>query len=589
MKSRTSSFNSTVFRKNLTRFAPAWGLYTLALLLVYMTVAQDGMDYWFVAELGETLQAMPAVSLCYGALVAQLLFGDLYNSRMCNALHAMPLRREDWFITNVVSGLVFNLIPTLTLTLLALPFTLNSVVQKGWQVPLYWLLGTNLSYVFFFGLAVLCVFFAGNRFAMALVYGILNFAGILLYGMVDTLYTPILYGVKTWQEPFVWVTPVVKLCGTEFLSFHRYNIGQIDFYANFDRGEWWYLWLCAGIGVALLVGAMALYRRRNLECAGDFMAIRILEPVFLVVYTMAVGILLYLFNELFSGELGVLFLILGIGIGYFTGQMLIQRSVRVFQMKAFAGCGALLVALGISLGITALDPLGIETRLPKAEDIRSIIVNNGHYDARINGDYSSGGDRFRVDTPEDIEQILRVHTLAIQDDRIRQYRETGSDWDYNGGRFSYTINYTMKDGSVIRRYYYAEANSEELEILNPYFSSVECLLGVKEEDLAELVDDVALIAVDSMDVTEHLSRGDINRLYKAMAEDCRAGHMAQWWCFHSNHLTDEDHGAAVYIEMEYWNHGSWLYIKVYDCCENTLAWLRENDLEQYTYAEQGYE
>ena len=32
MKSRISFFNATVFKKNLTRFAPAWGLYTVLLV-----------------------------------------------------------------------------------------------------------------------------------------------------------------------------------------------------------------------------------------------------------------------------------------------------------------------------------------------------------------------------------------------------------------------------------------------------------------------------------------------------------------------------------------------------------------------------
>ena len=38
MKSRTSFFNGVIFRKNLTRFAPVWGLYTLCLLLGLMLV-----------------------------------------------------------------------------------------------------------------------------------------------------------------------------------------------------------------------------------------------------------------------------------------------------------------------------------------------------------------------------------------------------------------------------------------------------------------------------------------------------------------------------------------------------------------------
>lgn len=580
MKSRTSSFNTTVFRKNLTRFAPAWGLYTLGMLLIFMVMAQDGSDYWFVAEMGASIQAMPAVGLCYGALVAQLLFGDLYNSRMCNALHALPLRREDWFFTNVVSGLVFNLIPTVVVTIFALPFSLNSMVENGWQVPLYWLLGANLSYLFFFGLAVLCVFFVGNRFAMAMVYGILNFAGMLVYGMVDTLYTPVIYGVKTWQEPFLWATPVVKLCGTEFLDVSRYNIGQHDYYADFALGEWWYMWLCAGLGVAMLVGAMALYRRRKLECAGDFMAIRILEPVFLVVYSLAVGIILYLFNELFDGSLGALFLILGVGVGYFTGRMLLKRRVRVFQLKAFAGYGAILAVLGISLAVTALDPLGIETWMPKAEEVRSVAVYFGHYDRNWTQNWN--GEYFRVDTPEDIDQILKVHSLATREEAIRKYKGWEGNGITSGGIVSsYTIQYIMDDGSVVRRYYYAEEETEEMNILNPYFSSVECILGVKEENLAELADTVETVVLDGTDLMEYVSREEIGRMLEAMAADCREGHMAQRWSFHKEHVADKNDETFCYIEMEF--EDGWTYTNIYSCCENTLAWLRENDLEQYTY------
>ena len=40
-------------------------------------------------------------------LTAQLLFGDLYHSRLCNALHAMPVTREGWFLTHSAAGLAF--------------------------------------------------------------------------------------------------------------------------------------------------------------------------------------------------------------------------------------------------------------------------------------------------------------------------------------------------------------------------------------------------------------------------------------------------------------------------------------------------
>ena len=61
MRSRTSCFNKTVFRKNLLRFAPVWGVYTLCLVVGILlalqkipglsldsTEAQKGLLDWYL-------------------------------------------------------------------------------------------------------------------------------------------------------------------------------------------------------------------------------------------------------------------------------------------------------------------------------------------------------------------------------------------------------------------------------------------------------------------------------------------------------------------------------------------------------------
>lgn len=122
MKSKTSFFNKTVFKKNLTRFAPVMAVYTLCLILGMMMLYQNneemGRTFWFASRIAGNLQLMGLVNLLFAPLCAMLLFGDLYNSRMCNALHAMPMRRETLFLTNVVSGLLFSMIPTAVMALL---------------------------------------------------------------------------------------------------------------------------------------------------------------------------------------------------------------------------------------------------------------------------------------------------------------------------------------------------------------------------------------------------------------------------------------------------------------------------------------
>ena len=110
MKSRTSYFNGTVLKKDLTRFAPVWALYGVFLLLC-LTLLFDEEPGRMARSLMDLFSGMSLVNLLYAGLCAALLFGDLFNSRLCNALHALPMRREGWFLTHVTAGLLFCLIP----------------------------------------------------------------------------------------------------------------------------------------------------------------------------------------------------------------------------------------------------------------------------------------------------------------------------------------------------------------------------------------------------------------------------------------------------------------------------------------------
>ena len=159
MKSRTSFFNATVFKKNLTRFAPAWGLYTVLLVLTVFTectwVERAGSN---LLNLGETHGAF---ALFYAPLCTQLLFGDLlYNTRMCNALHALPLKRETWFFTNILSGYAFFLIPTLAASALAWLLMAGSGYPGSMAVVPLFLLTALLQFTCFFGISTFASFFA---------------------------------------------------------------------------------------------------------------------------------------------------------------------------------------------------------------------------------------------------------------------------------------------------------------------------------------------------------------------------------------------------------------------------------------------
>ena len=159
MKSRISFFEKAVFRKDITRFAPLWAIYLIGGLLVMMTIV-SGRNYYYASRaLAETIGPFSILNLIYALLCAQSLFGDLFNTRHCNALHALPPRRETWFVSHTVSGLLFSVVPHI------IGAAVVTLQLKGmWYISLIWLLGMVLEYLFFFGLAVFSVFCTGNTF-----------------------------------------------------------------------------------------------------------------------------------------------------------------------------------------------------------------------------------------------------------------------------------------------------------------------------------------------------------------------------------------------------------------------------------------
>ena len=142
MKSRTSFFNKTVFKKDLTRFAPAWGTCLILMLLALISMANRSQAYYRLQNVRDSIMVMSWLNLIYAAVVAQLLFGDLFQSRMCNALHALPLRRECWFGTHVASGIAFSLIPNVVIALIGLPILR---LDNGWGAVFWWLLAAELQ------------------------------------------------------------------------------------------------------------------------------------------------------------------------------------------------------------------------------------------------------------------------------------------------------------------------------------------------------------------------------------------------------------------------------------------------------------
>ena len=542
MKSRTSFFNVAAFKKNLTRFAPAWGLYGLLLLLVLLGNG-DLSEQAFADSMRGTIIAMAILNFFYALLCAQLIFGDLYSSRMCNALHAMPMRREGWFLTNVASGMLFSLAPNTVIALLCTVFC-----GEYWMIPLLWLCAVTMQFLFFFGVAVFSTYLVGHRFAMALVYVILNGFSVILYWLVYSIFEPMLYGVTISQDWFLDLCPVVKMCNFRFVEIYNSYINGIQVIWRFSDG-WGYLGICAGLGILAMALALLCYRKRNLETAGDFAAVKPVGPIFLLLYTICGGACCHGFFSLFVGEENEIFLFLGLAIGFFTGLMLLQRTVRVFKVKNFLGFGAVVLAMIISIVVVRADLLGIVGWMPKVEQIKSVSITTNRISA----------DQLILTEEEDLEKILQIHQYGLEN------RKASTD----GRRDTRVIlTYTLRSGAVRQREYYVNVGTACGDMLRFYFSRPEMVLG----DIYGKLDEFTLQGVELPDGKAFIVSAEALRaLMDAIMADCAGGDLAQDWAF------TEPYGDQYWINLQFVNQeGSHYYSDIVftQISTNLMMWYR---------------
>lgn len=623
MKSKTSSFNKAIFKKNLTRFAPLGLLYTLCLVLgMVMMYINDGRDFWFASRMGECIQYLALVNLFYAPLVAMLLFGDLYNARMCNALHAMPVRREELFYTNVLSSLVFSALPTAVMAVLSIPLLMNTCVVDAWQIALWFWMGSNLSYLCFFGIAVFSVFCVGNRVAMAVVYAALNGGAFIAYFLIDSIYTPMLYGVVT---PSLWaeiLTPISGLLQGAFVEVENYLDlrelfeGHLDemtasFWINPEK--WTTLVVWAAVGIALMVAAMQLYRKRDLECAGDAVALPILKPVFTVCAAVGVAASASLLLEMFFGtyyreNLQYIFLICGLVIGWFGAKMFIERTIRVFRPRNWLGLIGLTAVLALSLVLTHFDILGIETWTPAVEDVKTVTFGFNTY----------RGMSEELTEDADIRQVIRLQSLALEErleesgdypviDGVVCPPETAADMDSETLHripFRYasqiSIYYELENGRTVTRIYNVWGDGETGDIVNEYLSRWEVVDNTVyyQEAGVTVSGKVQSFGVNGVEVPEEYHTEEmVESLLSAIKADCENRTMTQRTPFHSGEFCYEyednkgqiqtGYTRAIWVDLN--TEAGYCSFQIYADSENTLNWLRQYDLLAYEVSlENGY-
>lgn len=559
MKSRTSFFNQNAFRKNILRFAPVWALYTVFLLLILFGIG--GQESGYMARDVINITRLAGIgNLLYAGIVAMCLFGDLYKSRLCNALHAFPMRREGWLLTNIAAGILFSLIPNL------LVCTLTSFQLGEYSFYIWNLFAVAfLQYLFFFGTAVLSALCAGNKLGMVAIYSMIQFVVVLIYFLAEVIYQPLIYGIELQTDKFYQFFPLARMY-TEYVE-TEVNYGE-PIFKGYATAEWTHLGICAAVGVVCFVLAWLVYRRRHLERAGDFIALRPLAPVFLTVYTIAVGTVLYSFFDMINQPSYVIYAI-GIIIGFFTGQMLLNRTVQVFSKKSWLAFGVLAVMLSGSMALTWLDPMGLGSYVPPLDKVESATIcgtdkSYYYYDEEYN--------TFEMTDRSEIEKLQTFHK------KLAAERPTG-----NVNYYDVRIRYDLVGGKSVERCYKVHFDSPLAEEAGVWFSDARYIFQVNDPTkLYQLFDsfDVDMYYYDENDnwVPFYFNSEDpeqLEGLLNAILADCAAGKMAQSWNFHDGYDVYYSVGFELNeaaLKADYKRH-LFRGLNIYGDCTNTIAYI----------------
>lgn len=474
MRSMISSSERALARSDFRRFWPLLFGYAMLWLCALPLSLWSRHDYLSPRR---PMEAMASVSNClynasrasiyvsafFAVLLAMALFAYLMNSRSVGLMHSLPITRGRQFATHFAVGVVMFTAVHLATALLTLPVqaALGAVNMRGtWE----WFAAAELTSLFFFALATLCALITGWLLAVPVIYTGINFLFAVFYLLFSTMTQLFYWGYEStgWPAWVNWLTPFLRLyqaattTGAEDEIPYGVENGARYYFDYLPADFWKTLLIYTVAAVIFIVVAWLFCRARRSETAGDAIVFPWLHPIVLYVISLAggmgLGILLWYMVSNTQSIVALLLCQIVAGlIVYFGVQMLLHKSFKVFNRRGWLGAAALTAALVILCLVIRFDAFGVQKYVPDVNQIESAEINTYAYDdiPSVRG----------LKDPQGLEKLTALHKAILEQGRpasqeIDQINSIPTS-EYTGDQdyFTFSIDYTLKDGNTIRRSY----------------------------------------------------------------------------------------------------------------------------------------
>ena len=466
MKSKTSWFNTGISLNYLRRCWPLWAGYAALLVLVFPVEMADRVSRAYPHTRSLDSAVLEAgvssgyLSIAFSVLAVMLMFSWLYSAKGSGMLCSLPLRRESLFVSCFLTGLVPMLIIDVLIVLLSAAVTAGSGYMSfgAHMQALSVILMMNFSFYCF---AVFCAVLTGSILVMPAVFVVLNFTAAVAESCTRALLSYFVYGmynsggVLDAFSPLYYVlsnvhtAPIASGIKGEIIGHRLLGLPVLGIY-------------CVA-GLLLACAALLILKKRNMESASDVVAVPVLKPIFK--YCLSAGCALVfapaIYSEVlshsFSGVKAALVLaalmLAGGFIGYVTAEMLIRKTVAVFKSCRWKGYLIFCLVCLVFVAAFEFDLFGFERYMPKAEDIERVELWQGDT---------------VLEEPENLVSVLELQQQIIDGKAENEAVE---------GHPVY-INYVLKDGRRIQRYY--SLSSADIDDPTGILSRFQALCNLQE-------------------------------------------------------------------------------------------------------------
>ena len=483
----------SVFKDSLRRFLPFSIAYWALLVFVYPV--REGIDYLQYEIMKNTVKGFTGdftpyadiyvfecvyIAMIFATVISFIAFSYLHNKRSMDFYGSMPVSRRTQFFGRMVAVVASTFVPLIIVSLIG-----NGVVlfqDFGGAVNSF-LCGTvailgNIAFIAF--IAVCCGTVGHSIVTYILISGVYPVC-VLVLSIYPQMVLPGMSAFSSYGE--FPVSPVVLSLLSPFIApLCAYGSGLIENVLNTLMSSsatstgitvpvFYYVWWVLFTAV-LVVASYFLVKKRKSESAQSGFAFVFPSIAIKLLTSVTAGLLMGLVMASIStlpysaGEVSSVSYIILFCVGIIIGTIIAHIILHLIYHKGMSGFGKWMILYGCealaAIGfffIVTTGMFGYVTRVPDAEDIKSVEITFNEYadeSISING---KNPEIYSTTDPEKIKSIIEYQSAVAQDyreeysgiytGRFNSNIETGNMYDV----YCLYISYTTKDGSKITRFY----------------------------------------------------------------------------------------------------------------------------------------